>query len=59
VPLFYTALRALPTPAAYTLVMFFTAFVVVAQLRLADRLEVDLVIGPPAVPPWRPWSSPT
>ncbi|GED90305.1 sensor histidine kinase [Streptomyces sp. 6-11-2] len=49
VPLFYTALRTLPTPAAYTLVTFFTAFVVVAQLRLADRLDVDLVIGPPAV----------
>ncbi|MEV5986385.1 sensor histidine kinase [Streptomyces sp. NPDC052051] len=49
VPLFYTALRTLPTPAAYTLVMIFTAFVVVAQLRLADRLDVDLVIGPPAV----------
>ncbi|AJE41276.1 nickel transporter [Streptomyces nodosus] len=49
VPLFYTALRTLPTPAAYTLVVFFTAFVVVAQLRLADRFDLDLVIGPPSV----------
>ncbi|MEV8070957.1 sensor histidine kinase [Streptomyces sp. NPDC085995] len=49
VPLFYTALRTLPTRAAYTLVALFTAFVVVAQLRLADRLDVDLVVGPPAV----------
>ncbi|MGW4271865.1 sensor histidine kinase [Streptomyces seoulensis] len=49
VPLFYTALRTLPTRAAYTLVALFTAFVVVAQLRLADRIEVDLVVGPPAV----------
>ncbi|MFF8595355.1 sensor histidine kinase [Streptomyces sp. NPDC015220] len=49
VPLFYTALRTLPTRAAYALVAFFTAFVVVAQLRLADRVDVDLVVGPPAV----------
>ncbi|WP_439946936.1 sensor histidine kinase [Streptomyces sp. BBFR109] len=49
VPLFYTALRTLPTRAAYTLVALFTVFVVVAQLRLADRLDVDLVVGPPAV----------
>ncbi|MEU5089380.1 sensor histidine kinase [Streptomyces sp. NPDC021356] len=49
VPLFYTALRTLPARAAYTLVAFFTVFVVVAQLRLADRLDVDVVVGPPAV----------
>lgn len=49
VPLFYTALRTLPTRAAYTLVAFFTAFVVVAQLRLADRVDIDAVVGPPAV----------
>ncbi|GAB1326298.1 sensor histidine kinase [Streptomyces sennicomposti] len=49
VPLFYTALRTLPTRAAYTLVALFTVFVVVAQLRLADRIDVDLVVGPPAV----------
>lgn len=49
VPLFHTALRTLPARAAYTLVTFFTVFVVVAQLRLADRIEADLVIGPPAV----------
>ncbi|MER6620981.1 MULTISPECIES: sensor histidine kinase [unclassified Streptomyces] len=49
VPLFYTALRTLPTRAAYTLVAFFTVFVVVAQLRLADRVDIDAVVGPPAV----------
>ncbi|MFC8715064.1 sensor histidine kinase [Streptomyces sp. NPDC057197] len=49
VPLFYTALRTLPERAAYTLVAFFTVFVMVAQLRLADRIDVDLVVGPPAV----------
>ncbi|MEU0601164.1 sensor histidine kinase [Streptomyces sp. NPDC006393] len=49
VPLFYTALRTLPPRAAYALVAFFTAFVVFAQLRLADRFEVDVVAGPPVV----------
>ncbi|MGV9348092.1 sensor histidine kinase [Streptomyces spiralis] len=49
VPLFYTALRILPPRAAYALVAFFTAFVVLAQLRLADRFEVDVVVGPPVV----------
>lgn len=49
VPLFYTALRTLPARAAYTLVAFFTVFVVVAQLRLADRVDIDAVVGPPAV----------
>ncbi|WP_234438736.1 sensor histidine kinase [Streptomyces sp. NRRL S-340] len=49
VPLFYTALRILPARAAYALVVFFTVFVVVAQVRLADRVDVDLVVAPPAV----------
>ncbi|CAL9348258.1 sensor histidine kinase [Streptomyces sp. enrichment culture] len=49
VPLFYTALRTLPARPAYTLVAFFTVFVVVAQLRLADRVDIDAVVGPPAV----------
>ncbi|MFI7246079.1 sensor histidine kinase [Streptomyces qinglanensis] len=49
VPLFYTALRTLPPPAAYGLVAFFTGFVVLAQLRLAARFDLDLVVGPPAV----------
>ncbi|WP_432108662.1 sensor histidine kinase [Streptomyces sp. AA1529] len=49
VPLFYTALRTLPPPAAYALVAFFTGFVVLAQLRLAARFDLDLVVGPPAV----------
>ncbi|MGW8375163.1 sensor histidine kinase [Streptomyces sp. ODS28] len=49
VPLFYTALRTLPLPAAYVLVALFTGFVVFAQLRLAQRFDLDLVVGPPAV----------
>lgn len=49
VPLFYTALRILPARAAYALVVFLTLFVVVAQVRLADRVDVDLVVAPPAV----------
>nr|BFD81490.1 hypothetical protein StreXyl84_08910 [Streptomyces sp. Xyl84] len=49
VPLFYTALRILPARAAYALVAFLTLFVVVAQVRLADRVDVDLVVAPPAV----------
>ncbi|MFB4314178.1 sensor histidine kinase [Actinomadura sp. 21ATH] len=49
VPLFYTALRTLPPPAAYVLVTGFTGFVIFAQLRLADRFDIDLVVGPAAV----------
>lgn len=49
VPLFYTALRTLPRPAAYVLVVLFTGLVVFAQLRLANRFDLDLVVGPPAV----------
>ncbi|WP_307544166.1 sensor histidine kinase [Streptomyces sp. V3I8] len=49
VPLFYTALRALPRGAAYVLVTFLTLLVVFAQLALAPRFSLDLVIGPSAV----------
>ncbi|WP_189857511.1 sensor histidine kinase [Streptomyces poonensis] len=49
VPLVYTALRTLPSRAAYVLVGLLTAFVVLAQLRLAPRPDLDLVIGPAAV----------
>ncbi|MGW1160299.1 sensor histidine kinase [Streptomyces sp. NPDC002519] len=49
VPLFYTALRTLPPPAATLLVALFTVLVIFAQLRLAHRFDLDLVVGPPAV----------
>ncbi|MFD6292750.1 histidine kinase [Streptomyces sp. NPDC060205] len=49
VPLFYAALRALPPVAAYLLVAFLTLLVVSAQLALAPRFSLDLVVGPMAV----------
>ncbi|MFD7256735.1 sensor histidine kinase [Streptomyces sp. NPDC059874] len=49
VPLFYSALRTLPPVAAYVLVAFLTLFVIFAQLALAPRFNLDLVIGPVAV----------
>ncbi|MER7028189.1 MULTISPECIES: sensor histidine kinase [Streptomyces] len=49
VPLFYAALRTLPPPAAYALVTVLTVFVILAQLTLAQRFDLDLVIGPAAV----------
>ncbi|MFZ3494193.1 sensor histidine kinase [Streptomyces sp. 5.8] len=49
VPLFYSALRTLPPVAAYALVAFLTLFVIFAQLTLAPRFNLDLVIGPAAV----------
>ncbi|MGW6704915.1 histidine kinase [Streptomyces sp. NPDC054956] len=49
VPLFYAALRTLPPVAAYVLVGFLTLFVIFAQLALAPRFNLDLVIGPAAV----------
>ncbi|OLT37682.1 two-component sensor histidine kinase [Actinomadura sp. CNU-125] len=49
VPLFYTALRTLAPPAAYVLVTALTGYVIFARLRLADRFDVDLVVGPAAV----------
>ncbi|MEU3791760.1 sensor histidine kinase [Streptomyces fructofermentans] len=49
VPLLYAALRTLPTAAAYALVAFLTLLVVLAQLALAPRFSLDLVIGPAAV----------
>ncbi|MFD7995711.1 sensor histidine kinase [Streptomyces mexicanus] len=49
VPLFYTALRTLPVRAASVLVAFLTLFVVAAQLRLDHRVDVDVLVGPPAV----------
>ncbi|MEV0598693.1 sensor histidine kinase [Streptomyces sp. NPDC050315] len=49
VPLFYAALRTLPPRAAYVLVAVLTVFVIIAQLTLAQRFDLDLVIGPAAV----------
>ncbi|MFK8912236.1 sensor histidine kinase [Streptomyces sp. YS-3] len=49
VPLFYTGLRTLPTRAALVLVALLTAFVVAAQLMLADGIDPNLVVAPPAV----------
>ncbi len=49
VPLFYTGLRTLPLRAALVLVTLLTAFVVAAQLRLADAFDPNLLLAPPAV----------
>ncbi|MFG2143806.1 sensor histidine kinase [Streptomyces sp. NPDC048696] len=49
VPLFYTGLRTLPTRAALVLVGLLTAFVVAAQLMLAEGFDPNLVFAPPAV----------
>ena len=49
VPLFYVALRRLPPVAAYVLVGVLTVFVIAAQLQLAHRFDLDLVVGPAVV----------
>ncbi|WP_438270698.1 sensor histidine kinase [Streptomyces platensis] len=49
VPLFYTGLRTLPAGAASLLVGVLTVFVVVAQLRLSDGFDPNLLLAPPAV----------
>ncbi|MGW7518470.1 sensor histidine kinase [Streptomyces sp. NPDC054796] len=49
VPLFYAALRTLPPLAAYVLVGVLTIFVIIAQLTLARRFDLDTVVGPAAV----------
>ncbi|MFC7309481.1 sensor histidine kinase [Streptomyces monticola] len=49
VPLFYTGLRTLPPRPALALVVALTAFVVGAQLRLANGFDPNLVLAPPAV----------
>ncbi|MBC9714656.1 sensor histidine kinase [Streptomyces sp. TRM66268-LWL] len=49
VPLIYAALRILPPVAACVLVGVLTVFVTIAQLRLAPRFDLDLVVGPAAV----------
>lgn len=49
VPLFYTGLRTLSARAAIPLVGFLTAFVVVAQLQLAEGFDPILILAPIAV----------
>ncbi|WP_380286051.1 sensor histidine kinase [Kitasatospora purpeofusca] len=49
VPLVYTALRTLPTPAAVPLVAALTLLVVVGEVRLPGPLDANLVLLPPAV----------
>ncbi|MGG8408811.1 sensor histidine kinase, partial [Streptomyces sp. 12297] len=49
VPLFFTALRTLPTRAAVVLVALLTALVVAAQIQLGSSFDPNLVIAPPAV----------
>ncbi|MFG3498652.1 sensor histidine kinase [Streptomyces sp. NPDC047928] len=50
VPLFYTGLRTLRPRAALVLVALLTAFVVAAQLKLADGgVDPNLLVAPPAV----------
>lgn len=49
VPLLYTGLRTLPSRPALGLVGVLTAFVVAAQLRLADGFDPNQVLAPPAV----------
>lgn len=50
VPLFYTGLRTLPPRAALVLVALLTAFVMAAQLQLADGgVDPNLLVAPPAV----------
>jgi signal transduction histidine kinase len=49
VPLFYATLRTLPPVPARLLLGLLTVFVILAQLRLAHRFDLDLVVGPPAV----------
>ncbi|MER7330035.1 MULTISPECIES: sensor histidine kinase [unclassified Micromonospora] len=49
IPLFFVGLRQLPRRAVWPLVGLLTGAVVVAQIRLADRLDPSLVLGPVGV----------
>ncbi|WP_425442738.1 sensor histidine kinase [Streptomyces indicus] len=49
VPLIYAALRILPPVAACVLVGVLTIFVIIAQLALSTRFDLDVVVGPAAV----------
>lgn len=49
VPLVHTALRVLPTRSAVALVAAMSALVVVAELRLADGFDPNLILLPPVV----------
>lgn len=49
VPLFIIGLRTLRPPAAIALIALVTATSVTAHLRLSGRLDVDVVLAPPAI----------
>ncbi|MEH1016423.1 sensor histidine kinase [Micromonospora sp. CPCC 206060] len=46
IPLFFMGLRQLPPRAVWPLVALLTTTVVIAQIRLADRFDPSLVLGP-------------
>jgi len=46
IPLFFVGLHQLPRRAVWPLVGLLTTAVVIAQIRLAERLEPSLVLGP-------------
>ncbi|SCF11271.1 Signal transduction histidine kinase [Micromonospora viridifaciens] len=46
IPLFFLGLRQLPQRAVWPLVGLLTAAVVIAQIRLADRFDPSLLLGP-------------
>ncbi|MCX5206193.1 sensor histidine kinase [Streptomyces sp. NBC_00237] len=49
VPLFFITLRTLRPPAAIALIILVSVVAVSAHLRLSGRLDVDVILGPPAV----------
>ncbi|MEW2376140.1 sensor histidine kinase [Micromonospora sp. NPDC047812] len=49
IPLFFVGLRQLPRRAVWPLTALLTGAVIVAQVRLADRLDPSLVLGPVGV----------
>ncbi|MEV6108461.1 sensor histidine kinase [Streptomyces sp. NPDC051940] len=49
IPLFYAGLQILPAPWAIALITVLTGLVVEAQVRLSEKIDVDLFIMPPAV----------
>ncbi|MEU9504824.1 sensor histidine kinase [Micromonospora sp. NPDC048170] len=49
IPLFFVGLRQLPRRAVWPLAGLLTGAVIVAQVRLADRLDPSLVLGPVGV----------
>ncbi|MFI5910856.1 sensor histidine kinase [Dactylosporangium sp. NPDC051541] len=49
IPLFFAGLLQLPRRAIWPLVALLTAAVVIAQVRLADRFDLSLLLGPAGV----------